>query len=404
MKTLMKLTLIVISALSCLQAKADGTLGGGGGDVCENNIRQIVDDIGQWISRGGGSTLHLPRGISAAQYSTAMQEQVKKVKVNCVGRGDTGYPVFVRDQTLNVLFNKTCKFEKLAGESLVTCDAVKLGETQTSDQYILLHHELAGLAQLELPDGAVSHYEISNQIAAFLEDKVVKRLVVKTGGKGTCLRNSKQGDGTYICKAKVASDLHSVLESLGLEGDSFAQGLGQMTTQKKTGPNSVRVSIEPRKNLFFRLPVEHPEGLFNRGQAQSLKPQQTDILILDLEEQNGKTLVKVNSDSIIGGVPVKRSLEICDQVQSAKSPCADFEFSVSPGAANLYVHLTNASSDLKNDQCDAATTIKNQDGVWLLESMYGNGKDSDDINTISVGDGSQGATYHAYSNVDRDPL
>jgi hypothetical protein len=51
--------------------------------------------------------------------------------------------------------------------------------TDQSDQYVLIHHEYAGLAGFEVNDGESSQYEISNQISGYLEDQIVKKLVVK---------------------------------------------------------------------------------------------------------------------------------------------------------------------------------------------------------------------------------
>ena len=48
-----------------------------------------------------------------------------------------------------------------------------------SKQYELIHHEFAGLANFERPQGDDSDYAISNQLSGFLVDEIVKKLAVK---------------------------------------------------------------------------------------------------------------------------------------------------------------------------------------------------------------------------------
>jgi hypothetical protein len=49
---------------------------------------------------------------------------------------------------------------------------------------VLVHHEYAGLAGFEVNSGEDSIYPISNQIAGYLEDHVVKKLVVRPNNSG----------------------------------------------------------------------------------------------------------------------------------------------------------------------------------------------------------------------------
>jgi hypothetical protein len=51
--------------------------------------------------------------------------------------------------------------------------------TNDSDQYVLVHHEYAGLSGFEVNNGPDSTYLISNQISEFLVDEVVKKLAIK---------------------------------------------------------------------------------------------------------------------------------------------------------------------------------------------------------------------------------
>ncbi|RYZ92293.1 MAG: hypothetical protein EOP06_04635 [Proteobacteria bacterium] len=145
----------------------------GGGDLCENRIQNITADIKNWISKGGAAGLNLPGGISHQQYSKLMTDASAELKINCVGTGDEGYPVEVSGTA------KVCRFDRGQVEPTITCDLAKFSNISEADQYVLIHHEIAGIAGLEKPNDDSSVYEISNQISGYLEDHLVKRLAVK---------------------------------------------------------------------------------------------------------------------------------------------------------------------------------------------------------------------------------
>lgn len=146
----------------------------GGGDPCENQIKVIRSDLSVWIQNGGPKELHLPDGISVDKYSTQMLQKIEKAKVRCIGRGDKDFPVEVYGTP------KVCKFEVESNQdSTITCDRSAFLALDESKQYVLVHHEYAGLAGVEVPLKDDSQYEVSNQITSFLENKIVKRLVVK---------------------------------------------------------------------------------------------------------------------------------------------------------------------------------------------------------------------------------
>lgn len=150
-----------------------GGVATGGGDVaCEGRIKIIREDLAMWIKKGGASGLSLPPNISVSQYSDAMLSQIKKAKIKCVGPGDEGYPVNINKTA------KACKFEATQHKSQIICDYSKFESTSDSDQYVLVHHEFAGLANIEVPRGDDSHYSISNQISGYLVDQVVKKLAI----------------------------------------------------------------------------------------------------------------------------------------------------------------------------------------------------------------------------------
>jgi hypothetical protein len=147
----------------------------GGGDLCEDRIKLIRDDLKSWIYKGGAQSLSLPQGTSEVQYADLMLDEMRTARVVCVGAGDAGYPVAIGSTP------KVCKFSTDPTGALITCDYVKFLATNESDQYVLIHHEYAGLAGIEVPHQDDSRYEVSNQISGYLEEQIVKKLVVRPG-------------------------------------------------------------------------------------------------------------------------------------------------------------------------------------------------------------------------------
>lgn len=166
-----RLLFLAIIATHSISAHAGGGVSIGGGDLCEDRIKVIGADLLDWIRQGGPDALNLPAGISVEQYSSKMIEVIQKTKIRCVGAHDLGYPVEV-DGT-----PKTCRFDKRAHETRITCDFQKFRFLSVSDRYVLIHHEYAGLSGIEQPKGDDSTYEVSNQISEFLENNA---LSVKT--------------------------------------------------------------------------------------------------------------------------------------------------------------------------------------------------------------------------------
>lgn len=189
--------LLAISVLS-FQAVA-GSEGRGGGDMCEDRIKIIRDDIKDWILKGGAKNLQLNKNLSQEEYSKKMLYQIEKTKIKCVGENDNGHPVEINGTP------KTCRFDKKSDRSEITCDYEKFQNTSQEKQYILVHHEYAGLADIERPDGDSSNYEISNQISGYLEDHIVKKLVVKSANKEPIM-----GDNGYRLTLK-AYDVYMLL-------------------------------------------------------------------------------------------------------------------------------------------------------------------------------------------------
>ncbi len=157
-----------IKNLEGLQAIADGA--GNGGDTCENRIKVISNDIEFWILREGSESLKLPSGLSHKEYDSRMLNKLR-----------AGYPIVcTADKVYVGRAEKTCKnYEGSDGVSRIKCNLERFNNLSEENQYRLIHHEYAGLAGFEVNTGEESKYFISNQLAAYLENQVVKRLVIK---------------------------------------------------------------------------------------------------------------------------------------------------------------------------------------------------------------------------------
>lgn len=182
--TLKTLSLSILLAMTHpFAAKAIGGASPGGGDRCEERFKSVTEDIQKWIHEGGAQSLDfraIPFAVTADTYSQAMLQQIAGARVTCVGPGDSGYPVQVNGSAKECL-----NFIDELGVSRILCDRAKFysemanPENDTA-QYRIVHHELASLAGLEIPNGDDSTYTLSKQITQFLEDQIVKRLAVRT--------------------------------------------------------------------------------------------------------------------------------------------------------------------------------------------------------------------------------
>jgi hypothetical protein len=168
METSMNKLFVLLFTLTAATAFA-GHSEGNGGDMCENRFKLVREDLVSWLHRGGGRTLTLPTSTSADAYMHAMLENIALARVACV------------DQELAVGGNpKTCVNTVSAeGEKRIVCNARRFLETNESDQYVLVHHEYAGLSGYETTINGESDYSVSNQISGSLENQVVKKLVVR---------------------------------------------------------------------------------------------------------------------------------------------------------------------------------------------------------------------------------
>lgn len=170
MKTL---SLVILMALSISSSAFAGREGGGGDASCEDRFKIVRDDLKKWISNGGSAGLNLPENVTLNQYNTSMLDNIGRAQVSCT---DDAVKIGKAD--------KTCKFFwDDSGVPQILCNrTLFVKETKEDAQYVQVHHEYAGLAGLEVPDGEDSKYPISNQITASLENQVIRHLVVRSPG------------------------------------------------------------------------------------------------------------------------------------------------------------------------------------------------------------------------------
>ncbi|MFL5812786.1 MAG: hypothetical protein ACJ763_04360 [Bdellovibrionia bacterium] len=162
------LATLAVSLLTFHSANASAGAGsGGGGDICENRFKTVRDDIASWINKNGSSGLELSSGTRTQRYNELMLKAIAEAKISC-----TDQPVMVEGA------EKTCKNFVAGGASRITCNAKRFLDTDESSQYVLVHHEYAGLTGIEINVGENSDYSVSNQLSAFLVDELVKKLAI----------------------------------------------------------------------------------------------------------------------------------------------------------------------------------------------------------------------------------
>ena len=161
MKKLITTATFIFSSL----AIAGGEGATNGGDNCEFKIKAIAQDIKQWLKDDGAANLIFTSDDTVSSFRTKMIESLESnVSISCVDES-----LFLKDT------QKTC----LNYESTIKCDFQRFMDLPIEDQYILIHHEYAGLAGIEMNTGDSSDYFYSNQISLYLEEKRVKKLTIK---------------------------------------------------------------------------------------------------------------------------------------------------------------------------------------------------------------------------------
>jgi hypothetical protein len=205
MKIIFHSLMVLICTLS-LQAQAARTGGGfdhdNGGDSCESTFKNVRDNLTSWIIKGGAQDLRFPEGVTHDAYQRAMIRRISSAKIDC-----TDKQIFVGGA------EKTCKnFFEADGTPSILCNRNRFMSTVTSDRYMLVHHEYAGLAGFEMNVGENSNYKISNQIVRNL-----------AGARLTTVKLMLD----FITKS--ASIPNTAASDLVVKGNSFCMFIGRIS-------------------------------------------------------------------------------------------------------------------------------------------------------------------------------
>jgi hypothetical protein len=197
MKQLIKTTvlsaLLTIPAISMAQNFSGGGHVGGGDSKSEGRIKEIRNNILDWINAGFAKGLDFKgTGITYETYVngdakkkilgmiSVLQPVLGNVVVNVIKTSEES----ASDEEMNTRVDgipKTCKrfISKKDLKKHILCNYERFWEQSEAEQYKLVHHEYAGLAGVELTDGADSDYVLSNQITMKLKYETVLRLPIK---------------------------------------------------------------------------------------------------------------------------------------------------------------------------------------------------------------------------------
>lgn len=254
MRTLL-LTIFVTSNLLTIApsfAKATGNSSGGGGDALEIRVNEIREDILDWILDGGAKSLDLPNDLPYKVYFESMTNvlQPKKVVIS-----------FTKEKILVNNVEKTCKgfFPDDITHPHIRCNISRFKDTPDSEQYKLIHHEHAGLVDLEQNEDAASDYSISEQITDYLVEQKVLKLAIK------------QPKEFYRCMAIVARKKESSLTSEQMDlMDKFANSIIMETVTSKESKstnkkfNKLQEEIETLHEAATLYKEKHLDFLKNK--------------------------------------------------------------------------------------------------------------------------------------------
>ena len=200
-------------------AKAGGGVQGGGGDAkTELRIKEIRDDIFNWINQGGAKGLQFNHGLTLDDYLNGNETKgvygmkdiliSGAVVINAIKSNEQN----LSDPELNTHVDgkpKTCKgfISQKDGRPTIICEVERFWELNEQEQYKQIHHEYAGLGLLEKNTGSDSDYSLSNQITKNLKQVTKLMLVVlpEDGLKtpSTCYEKYMSDDFIELAKLKT---------------------------------------------------------------------------------------------------------------------------------------------------------------------------------------------------------
>jgi len=144
---------------------------GNGGDPDVGKFRKIGSEIQSWIQGGYANKIILPAGMALQKYVTAMNAAFNEYHVSFIDGS-----VSVRG------LQRMCKNtnDRVHGAQIVCQRSLILRELNANSDgiYQLIHHEVAGIAGLELNIGQESDTRLSDQITKKI---VVNRLPIEMG-------------------------------------------------------------------------------------------------------------------------------------------------------------------------------------------------------------------------------
>lgn len=210
----------------------------GGGQKCEARIQEIRENIKQWIAVGRHENLEYKGNFNAQDYSQRMNEYL----ATTVQPDGSVVPVTdiecSKDPIKVYEHDKDCKFERLANGPKITCfkDAF-MDKSKMSDdeQYWLIHHEFASLADLEPPSGPNSNYIFSNQITGKLQDELVRKLPISREIKNdykSCVIDEKMKQKVSNMTARfVLNFFAEELRKIGIQVDINSAAFDNVVTR-----------------------------------------------------------------------------------------------------------------------------------------------------------------------------
>lgn len=180
--TTLMIGLMAMSLSTTAYAVTMGGDSGGGGDASESRVDDIREDILTWVTAGGAKGLKLPAEMKYEDYVSKMSNilQPQNVVVTFIEKDDS------TNEELQVSVDgqpKTCRgfYSKLDKTPHILCNIPRFAATADAEQYKLVHHEFAGLVNVEKNDKAASDYSLSSQITEYLSVQSVLKLAVKKG-------------------------------------------------------------------------------------------------------------------------------------------------------------------------------------------------------------------------------
>jgi hypothetical protein len=174
----------LFSVLVCVpfkQAHAEKT--GNGGDACEDQMKHIRNNLEFWLTNGGPERgLRVPPGVTLDWYKRSMLRYISEnIPFTNSPNPDKAVLSCTSDRIFVDGVEKTCRnydSDPRTGTPSIQCNFQRFNQTDSNRQYFLMHHEYAGLAQLEPNNGPESLYIISDQITGYLRNEVVTQLAV----------------------------------------------------------------------------------------------------------------------------------------------------------------------------------------------------------------------------------